>query len=175
MKTEPNRNIQRFDSLTSRSLSLQPCRRCRGFLGHSILDFARNEKGRPAHCGELKSLTGGSQDPRPNTGSVRAGQNNTPARRQEPTVAEAIKGGSGFTAADHLICPPVTQAWDKPRNLKLAEPLRPDLNFFRNFDLENPNYKVIANTPSAVCTMRLRIAGRPGHNGAVKYHSPRNI
>src|SRR6266404_1983064 len=56
------------------------------------------------------------------------------------------RGGSGFTAAVHLICPPVTQAWDKPRNLKLAEPLRPDLNFFRNFDLENPNYKVIANS-----------------------------
>ena len=38
------------------------------------------------------------------------------------------------------------QAWERPRNPKLAEPLRPDLNFFRNFDLKNPNYKVIANS-----------------------------
>jgi len=30
------------------------------------------------------------------TGRVRAGQNNTPARRQEPAVAEAIKGGFRF-------------------------------------------------------------------------------
>jgi hypothetical protein len=54
-------------------------------------------------------------------------------------------GVSGFTAADHLICPPVTQAWDRPRNPRPAEPLGSDLNFLRNFDLKNPNYKVIAN------------------------------
>jgi hypothetical protein len=56
------------------------------------------------------------------------------------------RGVSGVTAADHLISSANTQAWDRPRNPRLAEPLRPDLNFFRNFDLKNPNYKVIANS-----------------------------
>jgi hypothetical protein len=32
------------------------------------------------------------------------------------------------------------------RNPKHPEPLRRNLNFFRNFDLKNPNYKVIANS-----------------------------
>ena len=162
MKTEPNRNIQRFDSLTSRSLSLQPCRRCRGFLGRSILDFARNDKGRTAHCGELKSLTGGSEDPRPNEeklfllGTQCRCNNRFPQKlridcvyflqssasaasalssslaefEQDKTTLQRVvrnrpspkplRGVSDFTAADHLICPPVTQAWDKPGNPRLG-------------------------------------------------------
>jgi hypothetical protein len=35
---------ERFDSLSSRSLSLWPSRLCRGFPSRSILDFARNDK-----------------------------------------------------------------------------------------------------------------------------------
>ena len=34
------RNIERFDSLAPASLSLRPCRLCRGFPSRSILDFA---------------------------------------------------------------------------------------------------------------------------------------
>ena len=30
-------------------------------------------------------------------------------------LAEAIKGVSGFTAADHLISSAITQAWDRPQ------------------------------------------------------------
>jgi hypothetical protein len=58
------------------------------------------------------------------------------------------RGVSDFTAADHLISSAITQAWDRPRNPRLAEPLSPDLDFFRNFDRKNPNYKVIANSRS---------------------------
>lgn len=46
-----------FDSLTSRSLSLQPSRLCRGFLGRSILDSARDDEknygSTKAHPGNL--------------------------------------------------------------------------------------------------------------------------
>ena len=37
-------SIQRFDSLTSRSLNLRSSRLCRAFPSRSILDFARNDK-----------------------------------------------------------------------------------------------------------------------------------
>jgi hypothetical protein len=40
---KPYRNAPRFDSLTSRSLSLRPSRGCRGFPSRSILDLARDE------------------------------------------------------------------------------------------------------------------------------------
>ena len=38
------KNVERFDSLTSRSLNLRSFRLCHGFPSRSILDFARNDK-----------------------------------------------------------------------------------------------------------------------------------
>jgi hypothetical protein len=38
------KNVERFDSLISRSLNLRSFRLCRGFPSRSILDFARNDK-----------------------------------------------------------------------------------------------------------------------------------
>jgi len=57
-----------------------------------------------------------------------------------------LRGVSDFTAADHLTSPAITQACGRSKTPRRPEPLRPDLNFFRNFDLKNPNYKMIANS-----------------------------